>query len=318
MQDGGTLGEVLEALLSLECLQILEELKPAVKAYLAQREKEEEGDEDKLKDENAMLDPKFFSVLATLCQLLGKQDPCYDLQKFATGLKCQAANRGDEKPTAALTHTGLVRGGPTNDIITRDPLPNMVKSLKMDLDHDPIDLIKKDSDVKQNQPVCRILLMFADDGVEAANFVCRLIQGYKYAGFEADLFRLDEHTLWYEVLANPEACCAKWIQEADYVMPIITPNLLTEIHSKAGEESANGSLLPLSPVLNRFMYNQLRARFSAAGCKNTMVRPVIPQEMITCVREIVEKDLLLRVVWVTTVEDQLIKKIRSMLANMAR
>lgn len=47
-----------------------------------------------------------------------------------------------------------------------------------------------------------------------------------------ELFRLNENTLWYEVLVNPEACCMKWASEADYIMPILTPKFLREIHGQ--------------------------------------------------------------------------------------
>ena len=39
MQDGGTLGEVLQALLQLECLDILEAVRPKVEKFLEERER---------------------------------------------------------------------------------------------------------------------------------------------------------------------------------------------------------------------------------------------------------------------------------------
>ena len=39
MQDGGTLGDVLHALLQLECLDILEATKPKVEKFLQERER---------------------------------------------------------------------------------------------------------------------------------------------------------------------------------------------------------------------------------------------------------------------------------------
>ena len=38
-----------------------------------------------------------------------------------------------------------------------------------------------------------------------------------------DVFRLNEVSLWYEVLSDPQACCLKWAAEADYIMPVLTP-----------------------------------------------------------------------------------------------
>ena len=44
-RDGGTLGEVLGALLELELLQVLEQVGPAVRAFLKEREAEEEEED---------------------------------------------------------------------------------------------------------------------------------------------------------------------------------------------------------------------------------------------------------------------------------
>merc|ERR1719414_2648182 len=38
MKDGGTLGEVFEALLELECLNVLEDTKPKVEAYIKKKD----------------------------------------------------------------------------------------------------------------------------------------------------------------------------------------------------------------------------------------------------------------------------------------
>ena len=37
MQDGGTLGDVLQALLQLECMDILESVRPRVETFLEER-----------------------------------------------------------------------------------------------------------------------------------------------------------------------------------------------------------------------------------------------------------------------------------------
>ena len=39
MQDGGTLGEVLQALLQLQCLDILEAIRPKVEKFLEERDR---------------------------------------------------------------------------------------------------------------------------------------------------------------------------------------------------------------------------------------------------------------------------------------
>ena len=87
-----------------------------------------------------------------------------------------------------------------------------------------------------------------------------------------ELIRLNESTLWYEVLVNPEACCMKWASEADYIMPILTPKFLQEIHGKICGNNDSLGLLPTSPVLNKYMYNLARSQYTQNGCKNLKVR----------------------------------------------
>ena len=61
MKDGGTLGEVLQALYSLECLDILELTRPKVEKYIKLR------DSNELIPQGTLLNNEnFFSVLQTL------------------------------------------------------------------------------------------------------------------------------------------------------------------------------------------------------------------------------------------------------------
>lgn len=72
-----------------------------------------------------------------------------------------------------------------------------------------------------------------------------------FQGFGLDFFRLNETTLWYEMLTNPEGCCMKWSSEADYIMPILTPKFLMEIHGHRDENDGD-EFIPTSPILNRY------------------------------------------------------------------
>ena len=75
-------GEVLEALLELECLDILEDTKPKVDLYV----KKKEAGELVAMTNFANCD-NFFSVIKTLALALGNKDPCRDVHKYANGLK---------------------------------------------------------------------------------------------------------------------------------------------------------------------------------------------------------------------------------------
>ena len=129
-------------------------------------------------------------------------------------------------------------------------------------------------------------------------------------------------SLWYEVLTNPEACCMKWANEADYIIPILTPQLLKDFHNgNVGNDdpdsAAIDSLTPTSPVLNRYLYTLLRARYSDVGCRNTMVRPIIPMEYLKIVgqAQVVRRDPLLRLIWVPQKEDRILGRLKGMLSE---
>ena len=109
----------------------------------------------------------------------------------------------------------------------------------------------------------------------------------------------------------------KWVNEADYVVPVLTPKFLQEAHS--GEISID-SLLPTSPIINRYMYTLLRARYTEEGCRNTMVRPVIPEEFLSLVGQCtaVKRDPLFRLVWTPLNEDRVLARVRGMLVECGK
>ncbi len=112
----------------------------------------------------------------------------------------------------------------------------------------------------------------------------------------------------------------KWANEADYVVPILTPNLLREFHGAAGDVVDSDGLVPTSPVINRFVYTLLRSRYVDAGCRNEVVRPVIPLKYVSTVggSSAVKKDPLLRLVWVSMSKDKFAGRLRGMLAEHAK
>ena len=78
-------------------------------------------------------------------------------------------------------------------------------------------------------PTIRILLIFAKDGMEEAeNIVTGMINFTipEFPSVKVDFFRLNEMELWNQLLLNPEACLVKWLDEMDYVMPILTPQFV--------------------------------------------------------------------------------------------
>ncbi|CAB4062215.1 unnamed protein product [Lepeophtheirus salmonis] len=288
--DGGTLGDVLSALLSLECLQILETLKPKIYGFI-----DAHSNSKGLEKENSPC----FSILKGISRVLPPEDPCYIFQQYSNGLKnyklCQdAPERIEYEKVFTSEFNDSTR--PISSTYSRAWNKPLTEEKKR----------------------CNILLLFAGDGINYGSRLQCLLQGFQHKGVHLEIFRLNEVTLWYEVLMNPEACCMKWANEADYIMPILTPQLLQNFHGCENEEA--DSLVPTSPLLNHYIYTLTRARYTENGCKNTMVRPIIPMEYLKSVgqSQVVRRDPILRLVWIPLKEEKILARVKGMLAEYSK
>ena len=75
----------------------------------------------------------------------------------------------------------------------------------------------------------RILLVFSRDGSQSAEEIVTGMLGFRVEecpSVRVDFFRLNELELWHSLLLNPEGCLMKWLDEMDFVMPILTPEYL--------------------------------------------------------------------------------------------
>lgn len=314
MKDGGTLGEVLSALLHLECLDILELTKPKIEKYIKLR------DSNELMPQGTFLNnDNFFSVLKTLILALGNKDPCQDLHKYSGGLK-----NGFSPP---MEHTITVQSAET-EVLNNNPClskdwPHYQSELHLHKKSKLMDEeFYEDLDKSKRKKIsCKVLLLFSEDGVPASEMAIEVSKSLDLESDDCQLevFRLNEATLWYEVLTNPEACCMKWTSEADYIMPILTPKFLHEIHGKVDSNSDTG-LLPTSPVLNKFMYNLARSQYTQNGCKNYKVRPLIPPSLLSIVRNsnAIKMDPLFASTWKVLKEDQLKSRLKAMMGECVK
>jgi len=126
----------------------------------------------------------------------------------------------------------------------------------------------------------RILLMFAGDAATTAQTLVNSLQDFQVEelpSLRVDLFRLNEVDLWNSLLVNPEACLMKWVEEFDFVMPLLSPQLLQDLHNSS---LPAGPPAPTSAMINKYLYTLLRTEFVAAGCQNLKVRPAIPVEFV--------------------------------------
>lgn len=188
MKDGGTLGEVLEALLHLECLQILEETKPKLEKYLKKRDA---GEIVPKVTNNFVSNEHFFSVLKTLMMALGNKDPCQDLHKMANGLKksvCSSLQQPIMKMNLdgmTLEHSILVQAGSealNNNSESLKDWPtyrselhlNKLSKLEDKKFHDN-DFFNSNNEKKaEPKLVCRVMLLFSEDGVQASEAAIEL------------------------------------------------------------------------------------------------------------------------------------------------
>jgi len=342
MQDGGTLGDVLHALLQLECLDILEATKPKVEKFLQERERYKDAT-----SESSQVHENFFSVIKTLIVALGHADPCLDMKKYANGLKPifdnsvtnnhfskdsgMKNNLQIETVSRPVEHQVLIQSGslntpnysaPTNIINLSQPYSSKLHSSNNKDDKNLLDpsLTKFDKSKLEDYDklTCRILILFSEDGTESANQAVELARTVTHEEVAVDMLRLNEVALWYEALMNPEACCLKWCYEADYIIPVLTPKFLQEIHGE-GLDSDDG-LLPTAPILNRYMYTLARTQYTQAGCKNVKVRPVIPPEVLREVRtsNAVKIDPLLNSSWVPLNEERFVPRVKGLLNEYMR
>jgi len=307
MRDGGTLGEVLEALLDLECLDILEDTKPKVDIYL---KKKEAG--DLVAISNFANCENFFSIIKTLALALGNQDPCRDVHKYANGLKNTKFSGITPDACEVREHSGVIES-------VAEVMNNDWPRYTSDLHLNKLDSVGLDEYPKK-RIICKILLIFADDGVADSQRAIDISKTVDNENCSIDLIRLNEATLWYEVLVNPEACCMKWASEADYIMPILTPKFLQEIHGQISRDSEFLGLLPTSPVLNKYMYNLARSQYTQNGCKNLKVRPLIPLHCLTKVKNsnAVRMDPLLAHTWKAMREDMVKSRFKALMAECVK
>ena len=162
MKDGGTLGEVLDALLKLQCYDILETVRPKALRFAELHNMSSPFDPS----ENNNINEKYFSITKTLMAVLGNKDPCLELQKFRHGLKYSVSN--------TVQHAGLIQSlaspeqpnfaapaTPIRDF--DDKIPQFKNEVHLD------QFKKKLPDPTESKNKCKILLLFSKDGVEAAD-----------------------------------------------------------------------------------------------------------------------------------------------------
>ncbi len=131
-------------------------------------------------------------MLATLAKAFGKYDPCYAIQNLSGGLKrsyCRAETKVDspaQSVSEPLTHTLTVLGGrsPGTNLVRDHPL-STTESAFDSAKHGggTWDLLNRGDGGKWREDAgstCRILLVYARDGVAAAEETYQAMQGFEH------------------------------------------------------------------------------------------------------------------------------------------
>lgn len=312
LADGGTLGDVISALRKQKQFRIIQELSDQAEEFLDVYNTYHKTSYNPKSNTNQHL----YSILNTLFECFmktGQEDPLNKFQLYSGGFKSYLKNLQDPKmmgPGPGLDTNLIVNsvhvntdngdtqqhhGVDSQDSGYTSPfryggfLPSMRESettksvTDLRLVKNPDKNMEKAHEDEMNGktwPTIRILLIFAKDGTEEAeNIVTGMINFTipEFPSVKVDFFRLNEMELWNQLLLNPEACLVKWLDEMDYVMPILTPQFVQDLHNPS---LSAGPPAPTSPMINKYIYTLLRSEYVSNGCQNVKVRPAMPEQWV--------------------------------------
>lgn len=296
MSDGGTLGEVITALRKQKQYRIIQEISEKAEEFMDVYNTYHKNSYNPNSSTNVHL----YSILKTLFETfnkVGHEDPLNKFQLYSSGFKSYLKNFSDTKVHPSDTdlivnavHINEAASYENHDSGYTSPhryggsLPAMSES---NLQSKPISEIRDKkpkrvlNEVQEDQPhhTIKILLVFAKDGVtHADHIVTGMINFYHedFPNIQVDFFRLNEVELWNALLLNPEGCLMKWIDEMEFVMPILTPDYIQDLHNP----TIPGPPAPASAMINKYVYTLLRSEFVANGCQNMKVRPAMPKQYL--------------------------------------
>lgn len=298
MGDGGTLGDVIGALRKQKQYRIIQEISEKAEEFMDVYNTYHKNSYNP----NANTNVHVYSILKTLFETfnkVGHEDPLNKFQQYSGGFKSYLKSLNDTKsPTndtdliVNAVHFNEVAPLESHDSGYTSPhryggsLPSMTEA---NLQSKPIAEIRnkqKSKRVVEEVPdekqfhTIRILLVFARDGSTHADQIVTGMVNFTHEDFptiRVDFFRLNEVELWNALLVNPEACLMKWIDEMDYVIPILTPDYLQDLHNPSIPAGPPG---PTSAMINKYVYTLLRSEFVSNGCQNLKVRPALPMEFV--------------------------------------
>jgi len=295
MNDGGNLGDVIEALRKLQLYRIIQEIYDQTKEFIELYNTYHKNNFNPDGTSQTFL----YSILRTLFETfnkVGQEDPLNAYHQYSKGFNSYFKGLNHIQPAdtdlvvnaVQMTQPTATPGTESRDSGYQSPYRYGGSLPPMQIDTLPP---KKLSEIKGHEKkvaldekgdkvdiTMRVLLFFAKDGVDSAQQMVQDIQDFRdedYPDVKVDMFRLNEHDLWNALLINPEACIQKWLDEMDFVVPILTPEFIQDLHRGT---VGSGAPAPTCPMINKYIYNLLRTTYVAEGCQNKKVRPAMPAE----------------------------------------
>lgn len=123
-----------------------------------------------------------------------------------------------------------------------------------------------------------ILLTYSHD---ADGFVKELLVQLRKPRGDAKLGILALHEQQHKLSLCPEEFIYECFEQIDYVFPIITMQYLKQITSNTNDTSIFSPLENPDHKYVKYIYRLMNAHYLGNGCKNTKVRCIIPDEMVT-------------------------------------
>lgn len=312
MYDGGTLGEVIHALRRQKQYRIIQEISEKAEEFL---DVYTVYHKSSFTNNSVQQDSHLYSIMRTLFETFSKagyEDPLSKYQQYSLGFKHYLRNNNNSSSSFGLLGPGGLAPEDADIVLNavQVPDPTAAKMERHDSGYTSpyaysgflpampatstqvpqsiADLrgprkgrlvVHAAANSHQTYLTVRILLVFATDGVDIAADIVHNMADFVYEEnplIKVDIFRLNEIDIWNAILLNPEACLLKWLDEMDFVMPILTPRFLQELHNNSS--GPEGPPAPTSPLINKYIYTLIRSQFVSNGCKNIKVRPILPQE----------------------------------------
>ncbi|KAF2357711.1 Death-like domain [Trinorchestia longiramus] len=146
---------------------------------------------------------------------------------------------------------------------------------------------------------CSVLLIHASDAQQFAVKLCaQLRAGGGRGRIGVLLLQEQEHVL----LQDPHSLLYKWFTQVDYIVPVLSPELLRQISgwSAAGVRPSTLGGRGATALLNRFVYRLTLDQYVAMAARNKRCRPVVSafHSKQVCSNELVRSQGLLQVVTV--------------------